>query len=196
MPGRLGQNPIQLVIRGKDKANAMVYSEFPVEQLARLASSPFQVGFARQAIRMLEPSEAIAYDATQEGLLMRAHNEGVLGGPAASLRDLYRDALVLRPPQVRYITLDGRPYEPIMGLRVRTVPCYWDDVRADLASRETTLLEEQATLRVCTLRAEAPLRRLLGYAETLAWLSEGMALHWIWLDRYVPMGEPPHTWAA
>lgn len=174
----------------------MVYSEFPVERMARLASSPFQVGFARQAIRMLEPSEAVAYDATQEGLLMRAHNEDVLAGPAATLRDVYRDALVLLPPQVRYIMLDGRPYEPIMILRVRTVPCYWDDVRADLVAREATLLEEQTALRVCALRAEAPLRRLLGYAETLAWLSEGMALHWIWLDRYVPMGEPPHTWAA
>ena len=35
----------------------MVYSEFPVEQLARLASSPFQIGFARQAMRMLAPSD-------------------------------------------------------------------------------------------------------------------------------------------
>lgn len=174
----------------------MVYSEFPVECLARLASSPFQVGFARQAMRMLEPSEAVAYDATQDGLLMRAHNEDVLAGPAASLRDAYRDALVLLPPQVRYITLDGRPYEPIMVVRVRTVPCYWDDVRADLAAREATLLEEQVTLRACVLHAEAPLRRLLGYAENLAQLSEGTAQHGIRLDRYVPMGEPPDSWAA
>lgn len=174
----------------------MVYSEFPVERLARLALSPFQVGFARQAMRTLEPSEAVAYDATPDGLLMRAHNEDVLAGPVASLRDAYRDALVLLPPQVRYITLDGRPYEPVMVLRVRTAPCYWDDVRADLATREATLLEEQVALRVCALRAEAPLRRLLGYAEVLAGLTEGTAQHWIGLDRYVPMGEPPDSWAA
>lgn len=175
----------------------MVYSEFPVERLARLASSLFQIGFARQAMRMLDPSESVAFEATQEGLLMRAHNEDVLARPAALLRDLYHDDLVLLPPQVRYITLHGRPYEPIMVLRVRADPRYWTGVRDDLASREVTLLQEQTDSGVCALHAEAPLRRLLGYGEALAKLSEGTALHWIGLDRYNPMEDPPGGgWAA
>ena len=78
----------------------MVYSEFPVEQLARLASSPFQIGFARQAMRMLAPSDFIAFEATQDGLLMRAQNEDALAKPLTLLRDLYRDNLVLPPPQI------------------------------------------------------------------------------------------------
>lgn len=174
----------------------MVYSEFPVEQLARLASSPFQIGFARQAMRMLAPSDIIAFEATQDGLLMRAQNEDALTKPATLLRGLYRDNLVLPPPQVRYMSLGDRPYEPIMLLRVRTVPRHWAVVHDDLASREATLLEEHARPSVCALRAEAPLRKLLGYGETLAKLSEGTALHWIWLDRYAPMGDPPGGRAA
>lgn len=174
----------------------MVYSEFPVEQLARLASSPFQIGFARQAMRMLAPSDTIAFEATQEGLLMCAQNEDALAKPIALLLELYRDNLVLPPPRVRYMSLDDRPFEPIMFLRVRTVPRHWGVVRDDLASREATLLEEHARPSVCVLRAEAPMRKLLGYGEALATLSEGTALHWIWLDRYGPMGDPPGGRAA
>ena len=59
-----------------------------------------------------------------------------------------------------------------------------------------TRLEENARPSVCVLRAEVPLRTLLGYGETLAKLSEGTALHWIWLDRYVPMDDPPGGRAA
>lgn len=175
----------------------MVYPEFPVERLARLTSNLFQVGFARQAIRMLEPSESAAFEAIQEGLLMRAHNEDALARPAALLRDCYRDDLVLLPPQVRYITLHGRRYEPIMVLRVRADPRYRAGVREDLASREATLLEAHTDSGVYVLRAEAPLRRLLGYGEALAELSEGTAQHWIGLDRYGPMADPPGgAWAA
>ena len=147
----------------------MVYSEFPVEQLARLASSPFQIGFARQAMRTLAPSDFIAFEATQDGLLMRAQNEDALAKPLTLLRDLYRDNLVLR---------------------------HWAVVHDDLASREATLLEEHVRPSVCVLRAEAPLRKLLGYGEALAKLSGGTALHWIWLDRYVPMDDPPGGRAA
>jgi hypothetical protein len=174
----------------------MVHSEFPVERLAQMASNPFQIGFARQVMRMLAPSDLIAYEATRNGLLMRAQNEDALARPVALLRDLYHDDLVLLPPRVRYMSLGNRPYEPIMLLRVRTAPRYRDAVREDLAVREALLLEEHARPSVCVLRAEAPLRRLLGYGEALAALSGGTALHWIWLDRYVPMDDPPDGRAA
>ena len=169
----------------------MVHSEFPLERLAQLASNPFQIGFARQVMRMLDPSHLIAYEAAQDGLLMRAQNEEALARPVALLRDVYGDDLVLLPPQVRYMSLGNRPYEPIMLLRVRTAPRHLDAVREDLVAREATLLEEHARPSVCVLRAEAPLRKLLGYGEALAKLSEGAALHWIWLDRYAPMTSPP-----
>ncbi|PKO68357.1 MAG: hypothetical protein CVU20_13130 [Betaproteobacteria bacterium HGW-Betaproteobacteria-14] len=174
----------------------MAHSEFPVEQLVQLASNPFQIGFARQVMRILEPSDLIAFEATHDGLQIRAQNEDALAKPENLLRDLYGDDLVLLPPQVRFMSLGNRPYEPIMLLRVRTVPRYLDAVREDLVSREATLLEEHARPSVCVLRAEAPLRKLLGYGETLSKLSDGTALHWVWLDRYVPMDNPPGGRAA
>ena len=174
----------------------MLHSEFPVERLAQMASNPFQIGFARQVMRMLSPSDLIAFEATRDGLLMRAQNEDALAKPVALLRDLYRDDLVLLPPRVRNMSLGNRPYEPIMLLRVRTAPRHRDAVREDLAAREATLLEEHTRPSVCVLRAEAPLRKLLGYGEALSALSGGTALHWTWLDRYVPMDDPPGGRAA
>ena len=174
----------------------MEHSEFPVERLVQLASSPFQIGFARQVMRVLAPTDLIAFEATHDGLLMRAQNEDALAKPVALLRDIYHDDLVLLPPQVRYMSLGNRPYEPIMLLRVRTAPRHWDAVRADLAARDATRLEENARPSVCVLRAEVPLRTLLGYGETLVKLSEGTAMHWIWLDHYVPMDDPPGGRAA
>ena len=174
----------------------MMHSEFPVERLAQMASNPFQIGFARQVMRMLAPSELIAYEATQEGLVMRAQNEDALAKPVALLRDLYHDDLVLLPPRVRYMSLGNRPYEPIMLVRVRTAPRHHDAVIEDLAAREATLLEEHARPSVCVLRAEAPLRQLLGYGEALSALTNGTGLYWAWLDRYVPMDDPPGGRAA
>ena len=174
----------------------MVHSEFPLERLAQLASNPFQIGFARQVMRMLDPSDLIAYEAAQDGLLMRAQNEEALARPVALLRDLYGDDLVLLPPQVRYMSLGNRPYEPIMLLRVRIAPRHRKAVREDLDARDVAILEEHQRPSVCVLRAEAPLRKLLGYGEALSALTGGSGLHWTWLDRYVPMDDPPGGRAA
>ena len=173
-----------------------MHSEFPVERLAQLSSNTFQIGFARQVMRMLEASDFLAYEATHEGLMMRGQNEDALAKPAVLLRDLYGDDLVLRPPQVRYMSLGNRPYEPIMLLRVRIAPRHRKAVREDLDARDVAILEEHQRPSVCVLRAEAPLRTLLGYGEALSALTGGSGLHWTWLDRYVPMDDPPGGRAA
>ena len=67
----------------------MVRSDFPIERLAQLSSSAFQIGFARQAMRMLSASHVVAYEATHEGLFMRAQNEETLAKPVDILRDLH-----------------------------------------------------------------------------------------------------------
>lgn len=174
----------------------MVRSEFPIERLAQLASSAFQIGFARQAMRMLSASHVVAYEATHEGLFMRAQNEETLAKPVDILRDLHGDDLILQPLRIRYMSLGNRPYEPIMLLRVRVPPRYLEVVRGDLVRREALLLEEHVRSSISVLRAEAPLRTLLGYGADLAALTDRMALYWIWLDRYMPMNTPPGGKAA
>lgn len=169
----------------------MVHSEFPLQRLVQLASSPFQVGFARQVVRMLPPSPVAAYEPTRDGLLILAGNEAALRAQTEMLCGMYGDDLLPQPPQVRYISLGNRPYEPIMRVRVRVAGEYRDAVCADLAEREALLLGERARAGACLLRAEAPLRTLLGYGEALAGLAAGATWHRTVLDRYVPMPRPP-----
>lgn len=183
--------------RKSNAAAGTVHPEFLLEQLVQLASMRFQIGFARQAMRLLEPSDLIAFEATDDGLQMLLQNEEALARPLALLRDLHGENLVLRPLKVRYLLLGNRLHEPVMILRVRTALRYRDAVRNDLDTREATLLlAEHTRSGISVLRAEAPLRRLLGYGEALARLSGNSARHWIWFDRHAPIDDPPGGFAA
>lgn len=174
----------------------MEHAEFPVERLVRLASTPFQAGFARQAMRALESSAHVACQATADGLLVLAASEDDLDRPLPQLRGMYGEDLLLEAPRVRYRNLGDRPYEPIMRLRVRVSLRHRDATRADLTRREATILEEHEAPDAWTLHGEAPLRTLLGYGAALSQLTAGTGEHWTALDRYVPMEGPPGGWAA
>lgn len=177
----------------------MFHSEFPLERVAQVQSHSFQLGFARQVLRLLPTSERVQYEATSGGLLMRATSENALAKPLRLLRDLYGPDLVVSAPQVRCVSEGGCQYEPIMRLRVQLEARHREAVRNDLVLRKAVILEEHErprSPRTCVLRAEAPLRNVLGYADALSELTDGTAVHWIWLDRYVPLEGPPGGHAA
>lgn len=175
-------------------------SEFPLEQLVQLDSTRFQEGFARQVIRdvaHLRPfSDQVSLAANENGLVMFAENEEALERPVHVLRDLYKERLRTSPPQVRYVLLDRQCYEPIMLLRVRVAERDLPAVHDDLTRRDVTILEEDFSRGECVLRAEVPLRKLLGYGAALAALTRGTGRHWCWLDRYAPTLDPRGPGAA
>ena len=173
-----------------------MHTELPIEQLARNTSHRFQNGFARQALRLLDPSDAVAFETTRDGLLIRAQNEATLARPVELLSNAYPGQLSLSPVQVRYVRLGNRVYEPIMLLRVRFGPQFLESVRGDLDARGVALIEEYKRVGVCILRGEAPLRSMLGYGEHFAQLTDATGFHWTWLDRYSPIDNPPGGKAA
>jgi hypothetical protein len=174
----------------------MLHAELPLETLASVASHPFQLGFARQALRMLPASEHVSFEATSQGLLIRASSEEALVEPVGLLRETYGTDLVLLPPRVRHVSLGNQQYEPIMGLRVTSSLRHRNALREDLVRRQAALLGDEEHPDRYVLRAEAPLRRLLGYGAALAGLTDGTAEHRIWLSRYVPLDGPPGGDAA
>jgi predicted membrane GTPase involved in stress response len=171
-------------------------SEFPIEQLARHASQRFQYGFARQAMRLFRSSDASAFEATADGLLVRAQSEDLLDRSTEILREVYGEDLRLPPPRVRYMRWGRRWYEPVMLVRVRIIPKYREIVRDGLLARGAMLLEEYSRTEVCVLRAELPLRDALGFGKHFSQLTNGTGFHWTWLDRYRPMEDPPDGQAA
>ena len=174
----------------------MPQAQLPLEMLASITSHPFQLGFARQALRMLRASEHVSFEATAKGLLMCASSEEALMEPLGLLRDSYGPDMALSPPRVRYVSMGERNYEPIMRLRVSVERHLADAVREDLVRRKAVIQGDQVHDGTCFLRAEAPLRALLGYADALARLTDGTGRHWIWLNRYVPIDGPPGGHAA
>jgi predicted membrane GTPase involved in stress response len=174
----------------------MLHAELPLEMLASVASHPFQLGFARQALRMLPVAAHVSFEATSRGLLICASSEEALSEPTGLLRKTYGTDLVLSPPRVRQVFLGEQPYEPIMELSVSSSPRHRNALREDLVRRRAVLLGEEEHPDRYVVRAEAPLRRLLGYGDALAKLTDGTAQHRIWLSRYVPIDAPPGGDAA
>lgn len=170
-------------------------SEFPLEQLVQLTSTRFQKGFARQVIREvahLRPfRDHVTLAATEEGLRMFGESEEALQRPLEALRDVYREKLRASAPQVRYLSRNRERYEPIMVLRVRVAERFLPALHADLEKREVNVLEEDFSRGECVVRAEGPLRKLLGYGAALANFTNGTGQYWCWLDRYEPTDEPP-----
>lgn len=172
-------------------------SEFPLEQLVKHDSHRFQMGFARQVIRDVTQTrrfrDRVLFEASHDGLLMLAQNEEALAEPLNLLRDLYEESLVVLQPRVRYLSLGNEQFEPIMVARVRVLPRDLQAVRADLLAREATLLDEDRNRGACVLRAEVPLRNLLGYGRELSALTGGTGEYCSWLDRYARMPTGPNA---
>lgn len=169
-------------------------SELPLEQLVQLSSTRFQEGFARQVIREvahLRPfRDHVTLAASEDGLRMFGENEEALARPLAALRDVYKERLRAWAPEVRYLSRNRQCYEPIMLLRVRAADRDLPALHDDLAQRDVTVLEEDFCRGECVVRAEAPLRKLLGYGAVLARLTGGTGQFWCWLDRYAPTLDP------
>jgi predicted membrane GTPase involved in stress response len=161
-----------------------VSSEFPLEQLVQLTSTRFQEGFARQVIR------EVAHLRPFRDHVTLAATEEALARPLEALRDVYRGELRASAPQVRYLSRNRQRYEPIMVLRVRVAERDLPALHADLAERDVNVLEEDFSRGECVVRAEAPLRKLLGYGAALARLTGGSGQFWCWLDRYAPADDP------
>jgi hypothetical protein len=172
------------------------HGDFPVEQLVRHATLRFQRGFAHQAMRLIEDSDAFTLAAVPAGLLIRGENEEALVGPLDILRQVHGEDLRVAPARARHLFIDGRWCEPIMQVRAHVQPEHLSAVRQDFLALGATLLDIDCLADGWVMRAEAPLRDLLGYGARLRRLAGGEASHCIWLDRYAPLQPPPLGRAA
>lgn len=163
-----------------------MYYQFPLQALARSRRTESQIEFAREACLVLEETDELVFEPVDDGLAIFAANEDALAAPAQVLAEVYADAVVVRAPSVRLI--DGDPvHEPVMSVRVRAKRCYLPAVLAALRFRGARIIEECLKGREFVVRAEAPMRRLMGLPAEMAIVTEGTASHWVHLSRYQPV---------
>jgi Elongation factor G C-terminus len=167
-----------------------MYSEYPIEQLARRTSTRFQMGFARMTMHLLPTFKEVMLEPSEHGLRMLATNEAALAPPGEVIRQLHPDDVEIGEPQVRL--LYGDPVqEPVMWVRASVARSYTEDVIQDLVTRGAEIEEVDWMAAQPVVRAKAPLRQLLGYPRSLAALSRDTAELRMWLSHYAPVPPEP-----
>jgi hypothetical protein len=164
----------------------MIYPDYPMAQELKLLFKSGLKDFERYLQSILfYPSETII-EASQHGLFIFSKNEEALERPVEVLDDIFRDAIRSAAPQVRYFRKDHRLYEPIMHLRVNVNNHFSRQVEEDLLKREAVVFENDKVRNGYVLRAEGPLRNLIGYKNDLNEITDHSAHCLSWLDRYSP----------
>jgi len=167
-----------------------MYFQLPLEQIVRHRERPSQIEFARQAADVLDETDEVRFEPTERGLALFAAHEEALRPPLSVIRDRYGEAVEARPPRVRL--LPGHPLqEPVMAVRVTVPREHAPAALRELRDRGARILEECRRGRIFIVRAEAPLRELLGFGRRMARLTDGTAAHSIRLSRYLPVESAP-----
>lgn len=173
-------------------------SRLPLERVCSSTVTPFQLGFARKAMRLLAERESLVCEATGAGLVIRGETEAALERALGLLRQVYGEALRIGPPTVRCRQTAAGMEEPHMGVQIRCIPARLECIRADLERRDAHIVEARRQGPVAVVRATAPLARLIGYGQDLEALACGDAHPVMWFSHYAPVqwAGPPGGEAA
>jgi hypothetical protein len=169
-----------------------MFLELPIQQLLRRKDTRFQLGFAREAKRLVPERDDFVLDPSRQGLRVLGRNEDALRIPVELLGDVYGPKLEVQPPEVRL----AQAHEPVMHVRVSADTRFLRAVKDLLCRRGAALQEEYVRPNYCVVRYEAPLADLLGLPAELSSVTEGRAKHWIVLSHYAPPERGPGGSAA
>lgn len=159
-------------------------TQLPLEQTVAHRREPFQYFFAVRAMEVVPCSEDYLLEPESEGLRLHAACEEALALPGEILRDAFGDALSFSAPGVKLQRHAGVDYEPVMFVRTEVAAPHQAAVRAALLARGATILEEDVRRTAAITRATCPLRRLLGFTDSLRGLAGAQAWSWVWLSHY------------
>lgn len=171
-----------------------MHYDYPIEQVARSARTRFQLGFARFTMKLLPSFDDVLFEPSEQGLRMLAATETALTIPNEVIRQMHADEVEIGKPSVRLL-YEGEILEPIMWVRVSVGHPDAESVLQDLISREAVIEEADWGHPRTVIRARAPLRGLLGYAQALPGLSDPEADVQMWLSHYQrpPSGPDDHA---
>lgn len=164
----------------------MLYPDFPLVQQVKLSPDIPRIKFAREITENTSYNGLLTLEHEQDELFMLARNEDSLVYPIKVLRDALDDDLKISPLQIRYMRVGNILYEPNMLMRVSLDSSYADRVRNDFVNRKFKIIEDCKTISGSVIRAEMPLRLILGYAKILEDLTESSGSHLSWLHSYTP----------
>jgi hypothetical protein len=170
-----------------------MHHDYPIEQLARSATTRFQIGFARVTMHLMPEFEDAVLEPSEHGSRILGTSEGVLASPRDVIRQIDADRLQLNEPRVRPI-YDTAVREPVMWVRATMDFACIGAVVQDLVRRSADIHARNRHSSRPVVRAQAPRRALLGYPQDLSTLSGGTADLRMWPSHYAPV--PPTSGGA
>jgi hypothetical protein len=171
-------------------AQHLRYPDYPIEQLARSKSTRFQMGFARMTVHLLPGLKDVVLEPTEDGLRILGATEMAFGRPEEVIRQMHGDDVQISGLEVRLIY--GQPVqEPVMWVRAAVPRRYTEPALHDLIIRSARIEEVDWLAPAPLIRANAPLRRLLGFPKALAEISDGKAELLMGLSHYAPVPPEP-----
>lgn len=175
-----------------------MHDGYPIEQLVQSIHTHFQSGFARMTMQRMPVFEGAALEPTARGLKILGINEMALVAPREFIRHIHGQKVQLDEPKVREVRYEGQLREPVMCLRVSIDFAHAEAAIRHLVARESSIdcVDWLHDTNSVLIRAQAPLRNLLGYPDVLADLSGGAADLKIWLSHYVAVASGPGDDAA
>lgn len=158
---------------------------YVLQQQFVCANEGLQLLFAENAAAKLRLLPGVWPEPTSNGLIVLAMAEAPLDVAAILLQAVYGHSLCPGPRRIcqrRYPVM-----EPLMDLFVRVPALHAQSVISDLHTRHAIRRFTAAEERGWLIRAEAPMRSLLGYWQALKRLSQDTADHWMTFSRWEPI---------
>lgn len=159
---------------------------YVLEQRITHRSEAFQLKFAREALALLDGTEAVAGQASHAGLSLLATEEAPLMRAVRTLRVRYGDLLRVGAPSVVY-RRDPVLMEPVMSLQVVVPPCHESAIERNLLGRGAVVLEKRLEDAASRIHAEVPMAKLLGYGDYLQRATGGTGSWQLAFGRYAPV---------
>jgi hypothetical protein len=133
------------------------------------------------------PDEALCVT-DHRGIRLLGPTEEALQRAIAELRSRHGDALVFEPPAIRYIH-GAMVLEPWMHVLVNVPSQYGFLIKHDFVRRRGDIRRLDQRGAAFVLEGEAPLAKILGYADWLKHASNGEPAVALRLSRYLPVND-------
>jgi translation elongation factor EF-G len=162
----------------------VIYPDYPIAQALKIQYESSLKEFENYLKRLLFfPTENII-EASQHRLFILSKSEESLEIQIQTLNEIFSSAILNSTPQVRYLRKGQSLFEPIMQLRVTVSNQHVESVTQELLRREATIFDKYKNRNCHVLRAEGPLRKLIGYKKGMNVITNYSAHCLSWLDRY------------
>lgn len=162
----------------------MIYPDYPIAQALKIHYKSSLKELENYLKKVLfYPSEAII-ESSQHRPFILSKSEESLEVQIQTLNTIFASEMRASTPQVRYFRQGQSLFEPIMQLRVTVDHQCIDAVTQELLRREAKIYDKDNIHNVHVLRAEAPLRKLIGFKKRLNAMSNFPSHCLSWLDRY------------